>query len=687
MKKQLLLTRMLLLVALLVGSTSVWGTDVITWEKVTNYSSLSTSDTYVIAGNNNAGTTWYSLKNNQVSSKSNLPYNSVLTIVDNKITSTVSSDETWTIEATGTTGVYYIKSTKGSYYLQNDGATKSKIDSKSNTDENNCWKIHYQDSYTDTKNITYTVTGLYLVKGDGRELAVYKGTSGGSDTYDFRCYASDNYKNIDKCEIVLFKKVVTSSYNITTVANNDSYGEVGLSGTIITAVPADGYRVKSGAEGYTVTAGTASVTNNGNNTFTVVPSTDCTIQINFEVIPIHTATFSINGETSSQDFGEGADITFPDDPDDINGKKFVGWITETVDGTTTDEPEFVTSATMPTSDITYYAVFATPVEGDPVETLSQTLTYDTWTYSGTTSNKSSYRLFGNGAYVESASFDLSKLSKVKIFGGTYGGSTTYNTVTIGDGTNVWKNVEMTGTGNAKEHSFTNGTALSGTKPLRVISTCGDGSDSGIRMSKIEIYTLVPTYTYTNYCTTATVSKEVSALGWATYVTPYAVEFEAGNAYIVTAADANTTLNEVTSVPANTPVLLKDAGTKTATVLASSDTDVSSNLLKVSDGTKKGDDTYIYVLANKDSGVGFYLWSSEAAAIPEGKVYLDLTGTGAKRVEFISFDGTDEPSNETNSIVGVEALKNNDTAYNLAGQKVDTSYKGIVIINGKKYINK
>ena len=226
-----------------------------------------------------------------------------------------------------------------------------------------------------------------------------------------------------------------------------------------------------------------------------------TYDITVNAIPTHNVTWSVNGATTVQPYKEGATINFPDTPADISDKTFVGWATDAITGTTDEAPEFVTSATMGNADITYYAVFASATEGEAKDSLVQTLQYDTWTYEGgTTTDKNSYRLFGDGAYVKSAAFNLSKLSKVKIFGGTFGGQTTYNTVTIGDGTNVWKEVEMTGTGNTKEHSFTEGNSLSGTKPLRVISTCGDGKNNGIRMSKIEIYLSFPTISYSDYCT-------------------------------------------------------------------------------------------------------------------------------------------------------------------------------------------
>ena len=91
----------------------------------------------------------------------------------------------------------------------------------------------------------------------------------------------------------------STTYTITPVSNNDAYGTVSLSGTTITATPSSGYRVIAGDGGYTVTVGTATVTNNGNNTFTVTPSSDCTVRINFEAIPTYTVTFNLDGGTFS----------------------------------------------------------------------------------------------------------------------------------------------------------------------------------------------------------------------------------------------------------------------------------------------------------------------------------------------------------------------------------------------------
>jgi len=220
--------------------------------------------------------------------------------------------------------------------------------------------------------------------------------------------------------------------------------------------------------------------------------------------PKHWAKFFVDGEELVEDaveIQEGQNITFPEDPDDINGKTFVGWITNTIDGTTNTAPAFVTSASMGNSDVTYYAVFAiADATGESVETKTQTLQYDTWTYSGTTTDKSSYRLFGNGSYIESISFDLSKLSKVIVYGGTYGGGG-YNSLTIGDGTNIWKSVTVSGSSQTGTNTYTDGTSLTGTNKLRITATAGDGKSNGLRISKVEIFTNEPSIVYSDYCTT------------------------------------------------------------------------------------------------------------------------------------------------------------------------------------------
>jgi len=293
-------------------------------------------------------------------------------------------------------------------------------------------------------------------------------------------------------------------YTVTALSNNNSYGTVSLSGYVITASPSSGYKYASPA--YTVSSGTATVARDG-NTFTVTPSSNCTVTINFEAIPTHTATFSVNGATTSQSFTEGAAISFPADPADINGKTFVGWVTETIDGTTDDAPSFVTSAVMGASNVTYYAVFATAEEvGEPVETKAQTLQYDTWTYSGTTTDKTTYRLFGSSSYIESASFDLSKLSKVIVYAGTFGTLST-KTISVKVGSTTWGTTSaLTTKDETTANEITSSTTFSGNGNIHIVPNDGNGTNSGFRISKVEIFIQEPSISYSAYCTTIIITK-------------------------------------------------------------------------------------------------------------------------------------------------------------------------------------
>lgn len=476
------------------------------------------------------------------------------------------------------------------------------------TGKNNCYitinSINFYEAASSTYSVTYDGNGSTSgsVPEDDKEYdkddkVTVLGNTGGlaKAGYAFGGWNTENdgtgttYDADDTFTITSSTTLYAkwNPYSLSATSSNNSHGTVSVQDYVISAEPSSNYRVVAGDGGYTVTSGTATVVNNGDNTFTVTPSTDCTVQINFEEIPTHeitistptggtltvkngddvissgssvregttltivpeednshifakwtatvgntstdytdvftytvpasdftlSATFdevvkyavnwSVNGNVTTEYYQEDEDIVFPDDIADINGKTFVGWYGSTYENAST-APTYVTSATMGTSALTYYAVFAdvTEEESDDVEDakLAQTLLYDTWTKGGTSSDQTTYRLFGNTGYVESSAFDLSKLIKVIVYGGTYGGDS-YNSLTIGDGTNTWKSVTVSGKTATGTNPYTGGTALSGTKALRVTSTCGNGSSNGVRISKVEIYVKGTIVTKKNFNTT------------------------------------------------------------------------------------------------------------------------------------------------------------------------------------------
>ncbi|MBR1880402.1 MAG: choice-of-anchor J domain-containing protein [Prevotella sp.] len=170
---------------------------------------------------------------------------------------------------------------------------------------------------------------------------------------------------------------------------------------------------------------------------------------------------------------------------------------------------------------------------------------------------------------------------------------------------------------------------------------------------------------------------VTSDGWATYVTPYALRFAEGDAYIVNATgDKVVYLESVTDVPTDTPVILKGEGTKTATVLTTIPDEVT-NLLAISDGTVAS----CYVLAKKTSGIGFYKWTG--GALSAGRVYLP-TSVVTSAHEFLGLTLGDETG--VNEVRGRRS-EGRGEVYDLQGRKVLKPTQGLYIVNGKRVVVK
>lgn len=199
-------------------------------------------------------------------------------------------------------------------------------------------------------------------------------------------------------------------------------------------------------------------------------------------------------------------------------------------------------------------------------------------------------------------------------------------------------------------------------------------DAAIYLNSISVEWEAEEAEYSAYCTTVTVTTPaVTSDGWATYVTPYALRFTEGDAYIVnTTGDKVVYLESVTDVPASTPVILKGEGTKTATVLTTADA-ITNNKLAISDGNV----TSCYVLAKKTSGVGFYKWTG--GALSAGRVYLP-TSVVTSAHEFLGLTLGDETG--VNEVRGRRS-EGRGEVYDLQGRKVLKPTQGLYIVNGKR----
>ena len=171
--------------------------------------------------------------------------------------------------------------------------------------------------------------------------------------------------------------------------------------------------------------------------------------------------------------------------------------------------------------------------------------------------------------------------------------------------------------------------------------------------------------------------EVGDAQYATFVAPCDVDFTdaevTANAAIV---DGNyVKLTPVTTVPAGTAVVVKgEEGTyvvpKTLGAVLGADNELIAATADVTaDGTQ-------YILANESEGVGFYK-AITGSTITTGKGYLVITGEGVK-----SFYGFEDHGTGINS---VEMAGENAPIYNVAGQRLSKTQKGINIVGNKKVL--
>ena len=190
-----------------------------------------------------------------------------------------------------------------------------------------------------------------------------------------------------------------------------------------------------------------------------------------------------------------------------------------------------------------------------------------------------------------------------------------------------------------------------------------------------------------------VSKPITAAGWATYCSPYALDLEHAtgltDAYIVTGGTngvlAKTSVKDGT-VPANTGLLLKGAeGTATIPVVASSETSVAGNILVGKTAAEEIAAESGWVLMGTPS-LGFYQ-NSIAFTVGANTAYIPVASlpvpTGDAPAFYSLFD---------DMTTGISAMPMNNegmnkAVFNLAGQRVSQPTKGLYIVGGRKVMVK
>lgn len=180
--------------------------------------------------------------------------------------------------------------------------------------------------------------------------------------------------------------------------------------------------------------------------------------------------------------------------------------------------------------------------------------------------------------------------------------------------------------------------------------------------------------------------EVTAAGYATYASDFALDFTGKDikAYTAKVEEGKIVLTPIEKVAAGVPVVLYYEGGKTESIpLLTDDADdaTDNQLVRGTGGavaTTDGDYTN-YILNNVD-GIGFYKANNKMVAT--NRAYLPVLTSEiptTARLTIVFEDATGIAS-----LVNSEEVKS-EKVYNLNGQRVTTPKRGLYIVNGKKII--
>jgi hypothetical protein len=186
---------------------------------------------------------------------------------------------------------------------------------------------------------------------------------------------------------------------------------------------------------------------------------------------------------------------------------------------------------------------------------------------------------------------------------------------------------------------------------------------------------------------------IGSTGYTTFASPYALNLSGMTAstgtvtaFYASASDASsvTMTSTTATVAAGEGLLLKGTAGATITipVVASGDAISGNKLVGCTTSTALTADANYWVLVNNGGTAEFQNLAENGATIPAGKAYLNISGAGVKALNIV-FDGT---TTGVEAPVAAEAVEDG-IYYNVNGQQVTKDYKGIVIVNGKKFYNK
>ena len=344
MKQTNFLKSFFLLCALIVGSSSVWGEPIVKL----SFSRSSTTDTYTSGYTFEKvveGKTGYYQDGSTSEEKFLKLYHT-----STKLFSTTPESVNLTVKLGG-------------------GTTKDPLD-------NSVYACFVDKTGNNIEGSSVLVT-TKITSTTGSNFSVDMSTEKAIDAYGIKIYhTKETGYNVRYYSFSLSYEI--STYTITAQSNNNSYGTVSLSGSVITANPADGYRVSTSTP-YTVSPENSATVSQNGNAFTVTPSANTTVTINFEAIPTYTVTFNEEGgscdtPSATEEIG-GAGVTLPTATAGVAGWVFAGWAADATASTTTRPTLYKSGSTYyPTANTTLYAVYT--LDGVDYEKYERATTLD-----------------------------------------------------------------------------------------------------------------------------------------------------------------------------------------------------------------------------------------------------------------------------------------------------------------------
>lgn len=198
-------------------------------------------------------------------------------------------------------------------------------------------------------------------------------------------------------------------------------------------------------------------------------------------------------------------------------------------------------------------------------------------------------------------------------------------------------------------------------------------------------TKIQLYKYVAGAAPSSIDIYVSAAGYSTYASNFDLDFTSVTnlkAYIAKEDNGAIKMVQVNKVPKGTGILLRatDGGDKKYSVPTATTTDdVTGNLFVRGNDeavASENGSNHNYILNVKNNQLGFY--KANGNTVAKNRAYLQTT-VAASRIN-LNFD------EETTGIAEVKTNVKSDL-FNINGQRVEKTAKGLYIMNGKKFIVK